>query len=46
MGAETVMAITGHTNYQTFKKYIKITSKVKVIEMKQVWNNEPLLKAV
>ena len=37
MRAETVMEITGHSNYKTFKKYIKITSKVKEIEMNNIW---------
>jgi integrase len=46
MRAETVMAITGHKNYATFKKYIKITSKVKLVEMKAIWNKLPILKAV
>ena len=46
MRAETVMEITGHKNYYTFKRYIKITSKVKQVEMKQVWNKEAELKAV
>ena len=46
MRAETVMAITGHKSYKTFKKYIKIMSKVKAVEMKQVWRKEPLMKAV
>jgi integrase len=46
MRAETVMSITGHKNYKTFKKYIKITSKVKAVEMKQVWKKEELLKVV
>ena len=46
MRAETLMAITGHKDYKTFKKYIKITSKVKSVEMKQVWKKEAKLKAV
>lgn len=37
MRPETVMAITGHKDYKTFKKYIKITSKVKEIEVNQIW---------
>ena len=41
MRAETVMAITGHKDYRSFKKYIKLTSKVKLVEMKQVWNKKP-----
>jgi integrase len=44
MRAETVMAITGHRSYKTFKKYIKITSKVKTIEMNTVWKKENHLK--
>jgi len=46
MRAETVMSITGHKEYKTFKKYIKITNKVKLVEMQRVWNKEPELKAV
>lgn len=46
MRAETVMAITGHKDYKTFKKYIKITSKVKLVEMKQVWNRPPKMAVV
>lgn len=36
---------SGHKEYATFKKYIKITSKVKHVEMKRIWN-KPQLKAV
>ena len=43
--AEVVMNITGHKEYQTFKKYIKITDKVKLLEMTRVWDR-PNLKAV
>lgn len=46
MRAETVMSITGHKDYKTFKKYIKITSKVKLVEMKQVWNRPAKLSVV
>lgn len=46
MRAETVMAITGHKSYKTFKRYIKITSKVKEVEMNRIWSKEPKLKAV
>lgn len=38
MRPETVMAITGHKDYKTFKRYIKITSKVKEVEMNKIWN--------
>jgi integrase len=38
MRPETVMSITGHKDYKTFKKYIKITDKVKLAEMNNVWS--------
>jgi integrase len=41
---ETCMEITGHADYKTFKKYIKITSKVKAVEMDQIWHKEPVMK--
>ncbi|GAB3534935.1 site-specific integrase [Pontibacter brevis] len=37
MRAEVVMRVSGHTNYQTFKKYIKITDSIKELEMERVW---------
>lgn len=43
--AEVVMAMTGHKNYKTFKKYIKITDNIMQSEMNRVWNN-PQLKIV
>jgi integrase len=46
MRPETVMSITGHKEYRTFKKYIKITSKVKLIEMKKIWDTKPKSMAV
>jgi len=46
MRPEVVMSITGHKDYKTFKKYIKLIPKVKLVEMKRVWHREPLLKAV
>ena len=45
MRAEVVMAMTGHKDYKTFKKYIKITDKVMENEMNRIWN-KPLLKVV
>lgn len=39
MRPETVMSITGHKDYQTFKKYIKLTDKVKFAEMNQIWSS-------
>ena len=46
MRPETVMSITGHTNYETFKKYIKLTKKIKTIEMQKVWKKPTKLKRV
>jgi integrase len=37
MRPETVMSITGHKDYKTMQRYLKITSKVKVVEMNSVW---------
>lgn len=42
MRAETVMSITGHKDYHTFKKYIKLTDQVKMTEMNKIWNNNNL----
>jgi len=38
MRAEVVMQISGHKDYRTFKKYIKITDKVKTEELNRIWN--------
>ncbi len=40
MRPETVMSITGHKDYKTFKKYIKLTDKVKLVEMNNVWSKK------
>ena len=40
MRPETVMSITGHKDYKTFKKYIKLTDKVKLVEMNKVWDKK------
>lgn len=39
---EIVMAMTGHSNYNTFKKYIKITDTIKQTEMKRLWSKQKL----
>jgi integrase len=46
MKPDTVMEITGHTSYKTFRKYIKITSKVKHQEMNKFWKKPSNLKLV
>jgi site-specific recombinase XerD len=38
MRPEVVMSITGHKDYATFKKYIKLTENVKSVEMNNAWN--------
>ncbi len=45
MSPEVVMSITGHKEYSTFKKYIRLTDKVKQSEMSRVWSN-PNLKLI
>lgn len=40
MRPEVVMSITGHKDYPTFKKYIKLTENVKLAEMNNAWNNK------
>ena len=37
---EAVMEMTGLKNYASFKRYIKITSKVKKEEMKRLWERK------
>ncbi len=44
MRPEVVMKITGHKEYSTFKKYIKIVSKTTLLEMKSIWNSKSSLK--
>lgn len=45
MRPEIVMQIVGIKKWETFKKYIKITDKVKVLEMKSKWNLPQLYSA-
>jgi integrase len=40
MRPETVMSITGHKDYKTFKKYIKLTDNVKLVEMNNIWSKK------
>ena len=46
MSAEQVMAITGHTDYKSFKKYVDITKKLSKVVMVKAWGEVPKLKAV
>lgn len=38
MRPETVMSITGHKDYKTMKKYLKITNDMKASEMNNIWS--------
>jgi len=38
MRPETVMAISGHSDYKTMKRYIAVTEKMKAKELDMVWN--------
>jgi integrase len=40
MSAEEVMTITGHKDYQSFKRYVKVTERRKKIVMLKAWGGE------
>ncbi len=40
MSAEEVMTITGHRDYQSFKRYVKVTEQRKKIVMLKAWGGE------
>src|ERR1035437_6240551 len=44
MLAHTVMSISGHKNYKTFKKYVDVTSTDKTQAVNKAWNKKPELK--
>lgn len=49
MSAEQVMACTGHKDYQSFKRYLNVTEKLKKVVMLKAWGGqlkESNLKAV
>lgn len=47
MSAEEVMEITGHKDYKSFKRYVKITEQRKKVVMRKCWDNEKIrLQAV
>lgn len=39
MRPETVMGISGHSDFKSMKRYIAVTNKMKDNEMKVIWNN-------
>ncbi|QCR23788.1 site-specific integrase [Pontibacter sp. SGAir0037] len=46
MRPEVVMRISGHSNYSSFKKYIKLSEKVTEQEMNQIWQLPAQMKVV
>jgi integrase len=49
MSAEEVMTITGHRDYQSFKRYVKVTEQRKKVVMLKAWGeglSEVKLKAI
>lgn len=40
MNAEEVMTITGHSDYQSFKRYVKITEQRKKVVMQKAWGGQ------
>jgi integrase len=42
MSAEEVMAITGHKDYRSFKRYVIVTEKRKKVVMKMAWGEAKL----
>jgi integrase len=48
MSAERVMAITGHKDYKSFQRYIKVTEQEKKVAMGKAWGeiNTNQLKAI
>lgn len=46
MTAEQVMAITGHSDYKSFRRYVDITKKLTKVVMAKAWGEVPKLKVV
>jgi integrase len=46
MSAEEVMEISGHSDYKSFKRYVKVTEKRKVVVMRAAWGEVNNLKVV
>ncbi len=42
----TVMSISGHKSYKTFKKYVDVTSNDRTQAVNKAWNKQPELKVV
>jgi hypothetical protein len=49
MSSEEVMSISGHSDYKSFKRYVKVTEQRKKVVMVKAWEGlkeENQLKAV
>lgn len=46
MSAEEVMEISGHSDYRSFKRYVKVTEKRKKVVMAKAWGEVSNLKIV
>ncbi len=46
MSAEQVMAITGHTDYKSFKRYVNVSKRLTKTVMIKAWGAVPTLKIV
>ncbi|MEJ5994963.1 site-specific integrase [Pedobacter sp. Du54] len=46
MSAEEVMEISGHSDYRSFKRYVKVTEKRKTVVMRKAWGEVSNLKVV
>jgi integrase len=44
MRPETVMGISGHSDYKSMKRYIAVTKKMKEAEMNVIWNSSKVTK--
>jgi integrase len=46
MAAQDVMAISGHTDYKSFARYVNVTEKRKKVVMLKAWGEVPVMKVV
>jgi len=46
MSAEEVMEISGHSDYRSFKRYVRVTEKRKKTVMVKAWGSNTILKIV
>jgi integrase len=46
MSAEEVMEISGHSDYKSFQRYVKVTENRKKVVMLKAWGEVPVMKVV